>query len=136
MVCPCALRQRRPEHLIMLHDSLKRRWHEPGLSYEPPQKIRRLATRRDNCLDLHHRKIAFRNQLHITNFDHTSHRESACRIGKRKLVSCEDCQSVEIDSESSGFNSSAERERTEYHPSKRFKSSLPESIQSNKRKVR
>ena len=143
MVCPCALRQRRPEQLIMLHDSLKRRWHEPGLSYEPPQKIRRLATGGDNCLDLHHRKIAFRNQLYITDVDHTSHRESACRIGKRKLVSYEDCQSVEIDSESSGFNSSAELERTEYHPSNRFKlslpvtlPSLPGSIQSNKRKVR
>ena len=135
MVCPCVLRQRRPEQLIMLHDSLKRRRHEPGLSYEPPQKIRRLATRGDNCQDLHHRKIAFINQLHITNVDHTSHRESECRIGKRKLVSCEDSQLVEIDSESSRFNSSAERERTGYHPSKRFKSSLP-SIQSSKRKVR
>ena len=136
MVCPCVLRQRRPEHLIMLHESLKRRWHEPGLTYEPPQKIRRLATRGDDCLDLHEKKIAFRNQLHSTNVNHISNRESRFITGKRKLVNCEDCQLVEIDPEPSGFNSRAQQGRTDYHPPKRFKSSFPRSIHSSKRKVR
>ena len=119
----------------MLHESLKRRWHEPGLTYEPPQKIQRLST---SSLDLRDRKFILKNQLSCTNSHHSPDRRANNRTaGKRKLASCVDFEAV--NTEHSGISSPrCEQEISEYHPAKRLKSSLPgnRSIGSYKQKVR
>ena len=137
----------------MLNESLKRRWPEPGFTYEPPQKVRLVSARNlqdisnsEPFSDLSQTRIICRDQPQNTTLNPPANQRirpsrhhrpvsqygnrTEARTEKRKLSSCEDCESLTIEQED---------RYSSYHRPKRLKISSggynhhPKKVRSLKR---